>query len=224
MIRAAPTTPVSWDLAPARSATAVRDPLQLTGKPWKRPAARFAAPMPIISWLPRISWPVLAANDEAVEIVSASETSAIPSAPASSSAEVGRLDVGDGQRREALGQRADEVDAVVGEVEDGRRRDREHDHDEHAGHRGQPAVQHEDQHDAGDAEHGRGRDHVAGGDALDGLDQLVDDALRVHREPEQLRHLSDEDGQRQPVHVADHGRLGQQVGDEAELRRPPPGP
>ncbi len=176
MIRAAPTTPVSWDLAPARSATAVRDPLQLTGKPWKRPAARFAAPMPIISWLPRISWPVLAANDEAVEIVSASETSEMPSAPASSRPRSDALTSGMVSGGNPFGQRADEVDAVVGEVEDGRRRDREHDHDEHAGHRGQPAVQHQDEHDAGDAEHGRGRDHVAVGDALDGLDQLVDDA------------------------------------------------
>ena len=50
-------TPVSWVFAPDRSATAVREPLVLTGKPWNRPAARFAAPMPIISWLPLISWP-----------------------------------------------------------------------------------------------------------------------------------------------------------------------
>ena len=49
-IGTAPTTPVSWLLAPARSATAVREPLVLTGKPWNSPAARLAAPMPIISW------------------------------------------------------------------------------------------------------------------------------------------------------------------------------
>ena len=48
MIRAAPMTPVSCVFAPDRSATAVRDPLVLTGNPWNRPAARFAAPMPII--------------------------------------------------------------------------------------------------------------------------------------------------------------------------------
>ena len=82
MIRAAPVTPVSWVFAPDRSATAVRDPLVLTGNPWNRPAARFATPMPIISPLPWISCPVRAANADAVEIVSASETRAIPSAPA----------------------------------------------------------------------------------------------------------------------------------------------
>ena len=118
MIRAAPTTPVSWVLAPARSATAVRDPLVLTGKPWKRPAARFAAPMPIISWLPWTSWPVRAANADAVEIVSASETSAMPSAPANSSPRSASLTSGMVSGGKPFGQHADQVDAVVGEVED----------------------------------------------------------------------------------------------------------
>ncbi|CAH0327796.1 hypothetical protein SRABI128_06471 [Microbacterium sp. Bi128] len=81
-ISTAPVTPVSCDFEPERSATAVRDPLVLTGKPWKRPAARFAAPIPIISWLPRISCPVRAANAVDVEIVSVKDTSAIPRAPA----------------------------------------------------------------------------------------------------------------------------------------------
>ena len=84
-IAAAPTTPVSCVFAPACSATAVRDPLVLTGKPWKRPAAMFAAPIPIISPLPSTSWPVRAANADAVEIVSASATRTIPTAPATSS-------------------------------------------------------------------------------------------------------------------------------------------
>ena len=48
----APTTPVTCEREPACSATAVRDPLVLTGNPWKKPAAMFAAPIPIISWSP----------------------------------------------------------------------------------------------------------------------------------------------------------------------------
>ena len=40
-IRIAPTRPVTCVFAPACSATAVRDPLVLTGKPWKRPAPRL---------------------------------------------------------------------------------------------------------------------------------------------------------------------------------------
>ena len=47
----APTTPVSCVLAPAASATGVREELLLIGKPWKNPAARFATPRPTISWL-----------------------------------------------------------------------------------------------------------------------------------------------------------------------------
>jgi len=67
-------------LAPDCSATAVREPLVLTGKPWKKDTARFAAPIPIISWLPRTSCPVRAANADAVEMVSARDTSVIPNA------------------------------------------------------------------------------------------------------------------------------------------------
>ena len=45
----APTTPVSCVFDPAASATGVRDELLLIGNPWKKPAARFAAPSPTIS-------------------------------------------------------------------------------------------------------------------------------------------------------------------------------
>ena len=72
---------VTWDREPACSATAVRDPLVLTGKPWKKPAAMFAAPMPIISWLPRTCSPRRAANADAVDMVSASATTAMANAP-----------------------------------------------------------------------------------------------------------------------------------------------
>ena len=41
MTTPAPTTPVTWLLAPACSATAVRDPLVEMAKPWKNPAAMF---------------------------------------------------------------------------------------------------------------------------------------------------------------------------------------
>jgi hypothetical protein len=84
VIATAPTRPVTWVFAPARSATAVREPLVLTGNPWKKPAAMFAAPMPIISRLPSTRWFVRAAKADAVEIVSASDTSAIPAAPTNS--------------------------------------------------------------------------------------------------------------------------------------------
>ncbi len=83
-ITTAPTIPVTWDREPAWSATAVRDPLVLTGKPWKAPAAMLAAPMPIISWLPSTRTPLRAAKLEAVDIVSASATTAMARAPSTS--------------------------------------------------------------------------------------------------------------------------------------------
>ena len=91
MIRAAPVTPVNCVLAPDRSATAVREPLVLTGNPWNKPAARFATPMPSISPLPSICCPCRAAKTEEVEIVSARETRAMPTAPANSGPRSDRL-------------------------------------------------------------------------------------------------------------------------------------
>ncbi len=85
VIAAAPTRPVNWVFDQDCSATAVREPLVLTGNPWNSPAATLAAPMPIISWFARTSWPLRAANADAVEIVSVSDTSAMPSAPATRS-------------------------------------------------------------------------------------------------------------------------------------------
>ena len=51
-ISRAPTTPTSWLLAPACSATGVRDELADTGNPPSRPPARLATPTAPISWLP----------------------------------------------------------------------------------------------------------------------------------------------------------------------------
>ncbi len=45
----APTSPVTWLLAPDCSATAVRELLVEIAKPWKSPAIMLDAPMPIIS-------------------------------------------------------------------------------------------------------------------------------------------------------------------------------
>ena len=197
----------------------MRDPLVLTGNPWKNPAATLAAPIPIISPLPSTSWPVRAANADAVEIVSVSATSAIPSAPATSS---GRSDTGFGtvSGGKPLGERAHQRDAVVGQVEHRRRGDRDDDRDQHAGHLRQPATEREDQRQADQADRDRRADRLARREPVDERVRLVDQSVGVGREAEQLRQLADQDRQRQPVHVADLGRLGEQVGDEPELRDP----
>ena len=58
------------------------------------------------------------------------------------------------------------------------------------------------------------------GQALDEAGDLADEALGLDLEPEQLGQLADQDGQRQAIHVADHRRLGDQVGDEARASPP----
>ena len=83
----APTRPATWVFAPACSATAVREPLVLTGKPWNKPgrhvrradADHLLVPVDLLDR-------VRAANADAVEIVSASATNAIRARPAMSRA------------------------------------------------------------------------------------------------------------------------------------------
>ena len=117
-IAAAPTTPVSCVLAPACSATAVREPLVLTGNPWKKPGARrWRRRCRSSPRSPSTSWPVRAANADAVEIVSVSETSAMPERAGDQQREVASTGLGTVSGGKPCGQRPDERDAVVAEVE-----------------------------------------------------------------------------------------------------------
>ena len=212
---------MSWVFAPARSATAVRDPLVLTGKPVNRPAPMFAVPIPTISWFARTSWPVRPANADDVEIVSASETTAIPNAPASSngmalSSTCGMVNGGrplgrTPTRSTPLLSRSSTTASTMAAITA----------TSTAGTFGQEAAE---DHHHGDAEQpdGGGRGHgIPCGEALDERLRLGDEPVCIGREAEQLRQLADEDRQGQAVHVADLRGLGQQVGDEPET---PDGP
>ena len=59
---AAPIRPVSWERAPAFSATGVRDEDAEIGNPPNSPLARFDTPMAAISWLPPTDSPRRAAK------------------------------------------------------------------------------------------------------------------------------------------------------------------
>ena len=131
--------------------------------------------------------------------------------------EVGEADAGERQRWESLRQRPDETDPVLVEVEQVRREDREDDRDEDRGDLRQQPLQDEDHHEAERSDRKRGGHRLAVGDTVDEPPQLGDEAVGVDGEPEQLRQLPDQDRHREAVHVADHRRLRQQVGDEAEL-------
>ena len=152
----------AWVLAPDCSATAVRDPLVLTGKPWKNPAATFAAPIPIISPLPSTSCPVRAANDEAVEIVSVSATSDDPERPGEQQR---KIRDGTGERSAGAAPSAGSPPATHhGRLRlntDGRH-DRDHHGDEHARDPRQPATEREDQGEADEPDRHGGADRLAG--------------------------------------------------------------
>jgi hypothetical protein len=69
-------------LAPAASATGVREELLLTENAWKRPAATLAAPRATSSWFGSTRSPPRIAKVRESTLVSANETRAIPMAPA----------------------------------------------------------------------------------------------------------------------------------------------
>ena len=211
----APTRPVTWLFAPACSATAVREPLVEMAKPWKNPAAMFDAPMPTISWLGSISSPRRAAKAVAVAIVSVSDTSVMPSAATKSGTRSLVLGPWHRRRRNTLGQWPGHLDAHGGESEHGGD-DGGTDHgDEHGRDLLGEAGQHEqeDEHRAPEEE-GPGVGLVEVGDELT---DLVDEAVGVGGEAEELGELADDDRDAEAVHVADLHLLREQVGDEAEL-------
>ncbi len=77
----APTRGVSWERAPAATATGVREELEEMAKPWNRPAARLAAPRARSSWLASTVSSRWEARDCDSTVVSATATRAMPSAP-----------------------------------------------------------------------------------------------------------------------------------------------
>ena len=110
---------------------------------------------------------------------------------------------------------ADRLDALRGEVEHGRDDGRADDRDEHRRDLPREPRQAEQQREHAEADHQGGDVGLveAGEERLD----LLDEAVGVGGEAEELGELADEDGDGQPVHVADLDLLAQQVGDEPEL-------
>ena len=148
----------------------------------------------------------------------------MPSAPPSSSARSDERDARDGERREALRQRARRATRRA-RARSNRlaARDRQHDGDEHRGHLRQRPLERRGSRPGPNTPTASAAPTVSpSATPLHEAAELVDEAVGVDREAEELRQLADEDGQRQPVHVADHRGLRDQVGDEAELARCPP--
>ena len=212
-ITAAPTTPVSWVLAPADSATGVRDELLEIGKPWNRPVARFAAPSAIISRFGSTSSPSLAAYVRESTLVSANATSAIDTAAAASRGGRRRARSAD-RARATPGQGTDDLDVpvrpkIVTASEP-------HDRDEHPRHDRRQALAGDDDHDRGDADRERRDDGLPVRDPSHEGGRLVQQPLGVGREAEDLRELAHDHGERDPVQVAESDREREQVGQVAE--------
>ena len=208
----APTMPASWLLAPDCSATAVRELLAEMAKPRKKPAARLAAPMPIISWFGFTCSPRRALNEVDKAMVSVSDTSVIPTAATQQRNDVTELGPRHSGRGQPLGKGADRGDV---EVEHGGHDRGADDGDEDGGDGAGEAREHEQHGERGepDAE-GRG---VALIEVRHELPNLLDEGVGIGREPAQLRQLPDDDDDGQSVHVADLDLAREEVGDEAEL-------
>ena len=183
-MQATVTRPASWVRPPTASTMAVRLPLLLTGKPCSSPAPRLAAPSARSSRWASIVSPCREANARPVRMLSVYPTKAMPSAGASRAVRSAGADVREAGHGHAAGDRADEQHAVVGQVED---------------RRGRGGAEHAEQGDrrpgghGGDDQHGR-----QGGQAerrrrpvdlvepSQHLSQLVDEAVGVLGDAEQL--------------------------------------
>ncbi len=216
-IAVAPTSPVTWVRAPLWKATAVRDPLVLTGKPWKSPAAMLATPTPTISrFTVDLCAGLVGEHGRGGDGVGEGDQGDAKRA-GEQQGQVTERHGGDGERWEPGRQRADEGDIVVLEVEHGDGRDREEDGSENAREDRPQALEDQDQRQTCHADCECCSDGLAVLDCLGERDCFINQPVRVDREPEQLRQLADEDGEREAVHVSDLGRLREKVGDEAEL-------
>jgi hypothetical protein len=128
---------------------------------------------------------------------------------------------GDLQRREPLGERSHHREVIALRQAEHADRDRRPDHrDEHPRDPWPPPLEREDHQQADDTDTQRRVVRLAVGDPADERPYLGDHALRVGREAEELGQLTEQHGQRDPVHVAVADGLGQQVGDEPEAGEP----
>ena len=191
--RPAPTRPVTWLLAPDCSATAVREPLVDTAKPWKKPGGEVggADADHLLVGLDLVAAPRREGRRRGDGVGQGDERDAdrrdqerpdVADARSTGSAGVGT----------PWGSAPTVFDALVGEAEHGRDdRGADHGH-EHRRHAAREAGQHEQHGEAGQADDQRRRVGLV--EALDERLALVDEAVGVGREAEELGQLADDDG------------------------------
>ena len=178
------------------------------------PAAALAAPIASSSCPTRTCWPWRPANERAVSTPSAKQTKNSPSA-AGTSVSVSETDgVGTWSVRQARRQRADDGDAVRGEVERLGGDDREHHDQQRRRELGREEAQrHQDQQRRGAHRERRAADVT---ELLHDLGELRQRLGRVDVEPQQLAELPDQQDDDHAVDVPDQDGAGEVVGDPAQ--------
>ena len=122
------------------------------------------------------------------------------------------------RRRNTLRQGADRGHAFRREVEDRRESGCACDRDQDCRHALGHLRKHEQDDQHGDADPESSPDRLV--EVGEERAHLLEEAVGVGREPEELRQLADDDGDRQAVHVADLHLAREEVGDESELCYP----
>ena len=211
-IAAAPTTPVSCVRAPAASAAGVRDELLERGKPWNSPAAAFAAPRATSSWFWSTRSPSRrrVAPREDARVREGNDRDAHGSEQERPQVAEG----GQGESGEAGGECADDVDATLGQVEDGDDERCADDRDQHGWSVPRDGANGDDDRDRAGSD--RERPRVGLVETRDECPQRVDHVAAIAGEAEEPRELRRDHGERDAREVADAHRLRDQVGERAE--------
>ena len=166
MIASAPTIPVSCVFAPVCSATAVREPLVLTGKPWNktRGDVRRADADHLLAPVDVLTSPLGERGRCRDRVGQCDKRDACCSSE--QEREVGEADAGERQRWKSLRQRADETHPVVTELEQFRRDDRQEHRDEDRGDLRQQPLQDADRHEAERSDRKRSSYRLTVGDTV----------------------------------------------------------
>ena len=218
----APTNPVTWVLAPADSATGVREALLLTGNPWKRPAAAFATPSATISRFGSTSVPGAGGEraGENARVGKGHQRDA--GGAAQKKSQVRPPHRGRTQARQPARNLADDGYALLGQSEPADRDGGKDHRQEYPGNSGHPSLEHEDEHQTPQAQSERGRIRQPGGHAARDLDDARHKTRGFHRETEHIGHLAHQDGERDAVDEAVAHGLREEFGDEPEVGQPGP--
>jgi hypothetical protein len=206
-------------LEPAASATGVREELLLIGKPWKKPAARLAAPRPIISWFGSTRG-IGARGIGSRQYAGVGEGDDRDRHAADQDGDdISRTDPWDGESRKALGHRPKHLHpGRLAEPEHPGHDRRQDDGDQNSRETGESLGQ-QDQGQRSQPQAGRHPVGLAVEECLGNGDEVSKRTAAFDGKAEQLGQLADQHCERDTVHIAVADRLREQLGDEAQPKQ-----